>query len=258
MLLICAVAFSARQEDGGVVLQFVQIEGEQIEFRFWAPVAEVEHLYPDGLIPGLADRSKIFGAPPPEHVEARLVLRRGSFEVETEEGSQRLESVLDGFLLLPAEVGEDERAGDAESAVLVDYFCADETLTDLMRSAGLPVTPVSGTLLSRLRADSQQMVEGEIAAADDSEWRYRLVTNDLRHYVTGKPLFRAYFESGGELRALEIAYTDDFYMRALGDITFGGPSPLDVIEGWRRADQRAFYQFNTRNPHRVIRLQSSP
>jgi len=117
------------------------------------------------------------------------------------------------------------------------------------------VSPIKGSFNSSTRADSQQLVEGSAFAGAWGEWRWRLATTDLHHYDTARSKMRLFFTVGSELRALEISFSDDFYMRAVGWINLDAPTPLDRWEGWRGADDnRALYQYNTRNQHRVLRV----
>ena len=99
------------------------------------------------------------------------------------------------------------------------------------------------------------MVEGKAAAGDYGEWRWRLVTNDLRHFDTAGAALKIFFTAAeGELRAVELVSTDDFYMHAVGDAVLDEPSPTDAWQDVRKPrNKRSFYQYNTNAPMRIVR-----
>ena len=256
-LLLCAASPSSGDED--VLLSFEQSKGEHIVFRFWVPLEAVKDLYPEPLSPAMPRRGLLFGAPPAGYVECRLVLRFGSYSYEMNGNRVTSRGVIDGLLLLAVQAPYTLNPGGDETAFLLEYYCSDDSLADLLRGAGLPVSPIKGSFDSSTRADSQQQVEGSASAGAWGEWRWRLATTDLRHYDTARSKLRVFFHAGSELRALEISFTDDFYMRAVGRINLDAPTPLDRWDGWRSAaDDRALYQYNTRNPHRVLRVGAKP
>jgi hypothetical protein len=235
------------------LLRFEQREGELVVFRFWVPVEAVKNLFPEGISPAQPRRIPGFSMAPGGFVEGALVLRKGTYVFEREGKRITRKGALDGFLMIYAEAPKLVNTSGARVALLVQYYCADDELCDLLQTAGLPITRLSGDFDSTLRADSQQLVEGKVSPAGGGEWRWRLVTNDLRHYEMDTPGLMLLYQAGTELRALEIDYTDDFYMFAVSEMIFDGGSPLDAWDGWRWADdRRSIYQYNTDNPHKIV------
>ncbi len=255
--LVAGLAFSAWMPPEDELLTFEQSEGEQVVFRFWVPVDAVKSLFPEGVSPASPRWNPVFDAPPSGYIEGSLVFRLGSYVFEQDGRSISRKGVIDGFLLFAAEVPAAMNPEKAQTALLAEYYCSDRELVSLLREHGLPVTTLEGDFDSRLRADSQQLVEGKVRPSGYGEWRWRLVTTDLRHYETAAPALRAFYQAAGELQALEIRYTDDFFMLAYGDVVFDGKAPKDEWEGWRWADdQRSLYQYNTRNRHSILRFSS--
>jgi hypothetical protein len=260
LVLITALLATALPSPGAAaqeeeLLRFEQREGEQVAFRFWVPVDAVKELFSKGISPAPPRRIPGFHMPPAGFSEGALILRSGSYSVEREGKRINLKRVLDGFLLIYAEAPKLAGSEGARTALLVRYYCGDDQLYDLMEGAGLPVQRLSGEFNSRLRADSQQLVEGKVSPAGGGEWRWRLVTTDLRHFEPDAPSLRLLYRTGSQWRALEIDYTDDFYMFAVGEPVFDGGSPLEAWQGWRWADDnRPLYQYNTDDPHRILSL----
>ena len=257
LALLAIAVIAAAPPQAETLLELRQIEGEQVFFRFWVPLASVEGLYPEPLAPGrfAADPGAYLDQAPSGHVEARLLLRLGDYEFQREGGTVKTGKVLDAFLLLAATAPAASNPDGAETALLVEYFCSEGDLAELMRGAGMVPTSLSGGFDSYIRADSQQMVEGKAAAGDYGEWRWRLVTNDLRHFDTAGAALKIFFTTAeGELRAVELGTTDDFYMHAVGDAVLDEPSLTDRWQDVRKPrDKRSFYQYNTNAPMRVVR-----
>jgi len=251
--LVAGPAFTAWLPPDDELATFEQSEGEQVVFRFWVLVDAVKHLFPEGISPAAPRRNPAFSAPPGGFVEGSFVFRLGSYVFEREGRRISRKGVIDGFLLIAAEVPAAMNPEGAQTALLAEYYCNDAELASLMRENGLRVGTLEGAFDSRLRADSQQLVEGKVKPEGYGEWRWRLVTTDLRHYETAASALRAFYKTAGELRALEIRYSDDFFMMAYGDVVFDGKAPPDGWEGWRWAgDRHSLYQYNTRNRHVIL------
>ena len=255
LLAVCAIAAAPPQAE--TLLEMQQIEGEQVFFRFWVPLASVEGLYPEPLAPGsfARDPGAYLDQPPSGHVECRLLLRWGTYEFESGGATRKIEKVFDAFLLLAATAPASLNPDRAETALLVEYFCSDADIAELMNGAGLTATSLSGSYDSYVRADSQQMIEGKAGAGNYGEWRWRLVTNDLRHFDTAGTALKIFFSTAeDELRALDLGSTDDFYMHAVGDAVLDEPSPTDRWQDVRKPrNMRSLYQFNTHAPIRIVR-----
>lgn len=249
-----AAADTAPEENP--LLTIEQLESEQVTLRFWVPETSVEDSYPEPLGPAISSRSHITRPAPSGMVDCLLIFRIGSYKYTVEGKEFTEKGILDGFLLLAAGAPpEMAPGGNGSTMFLVEYYCSSDKLADTLGGLGLPVKKISGKIDVRVRSDSSIMVEGNIDAEGyDGEWSFRTRTTDDMKFDTGDSVVLAYFSTDGELRALEIRESDDFFMKSVVEIEYRGAAPLNRWHGWQPAAEKAFYQYNKGNMHRILNV----